>query len=178
MIAKIKKNDTVKVIAGEDAGKTGKVLTVNREKNVATVDGINSQKKLRKARNAQETSRIENMLGPVDLSNLMVVCPTCGKATRVGVKVVLDENGKEKKVRICKHKDEAGNVCGALLDKAEVKAAKKTAKKATKKADDEAAPKKTTRKTTKKAEGEAPVKEAKKAPRKTAKKAADEGKAE
>ena len=178
MIAKIKKNDTVKVIAGEDAGKTGQVLTVTREKTVATVDGINIQKKHRKARNAQETSRIENILGPVDLSNLMVVCPTCGKATRVGVKVVLDENGTEKKVRICKHKDEAGNVCGALLDKAETKAAKKTAKKAVKMADDEAAPKKATRKTTKKAEGEAPVKEAKKAPRKTAKKAADEGKAE
>ena len=141
MIAKIKKNDTVKVIAGEDAGKTGKVLTVNREKNVATVDGINIQKKHRKARNAQETSRIENILGPVDLSNLMVVCPTCGKATRVGVKVVLDENGKEKKVRICKHKDEAGNVCGALLDKAEgeapVKEAKKAPRKTAKKAADE-----------------------------------------
>ncbi len=147
MIAKIKKNDTVQVIAGNDAGKTGKVININREKGTATVDGINIQKKHRKARSAQETSKIEDMLGPVNLSNLMVVCPTCGKAVRVGI-TVTNENGKEQKVRVCKK-------CNAVIDKtAEAKAAKKAVKKAAKTADETAAP-------------------AKKAPRKTAAKKAD-----
>lgn len=169
MIAKIKKNDTVKVIAGNDAGKTGKVIGINREKGTATVDGINIQKKHRKARSAQETSRIEDMLGPVDLSNLMVVCPTCGKAVRVGITVVKDENGKDKKVRVCKNKK-----CHAVIDKtAEAKAAKKAVKKTAKAAEETAEPaKKAPRKTAaKKAEGAAT--EVKKAPRKTAAKKAD-----
>ena len=167
MIAKIKKNDTVKVIAGNDAGKTGKVIGINREKGTATVDGINMQKKHRKARSAQETSRIEDMLGPVDLSNLMVVCPTCGKAVRVAITVVKDENGKDKKVRVCKK-------CNAVIDKtAEAKAAKKAVKKTAKAAEEAAEPaKKAPRKTAaKKAEGAAT--EVKKAPRKTAAKKAD-----
>lgn len=154
MIAKIKTNDTVKVLAGVDAGKTGKVVSVNRDKGTATVEGINVQKKHRKARTAQETSRIEDILGPVDLSNLMVVCPVCGKAVRVGILVQKDENGKDRKVRVCKK-------CGAVLDKtAEAKAAKKAVKKTTKKADDAAeakpevkkAPKKAAKKPAEKAE--------------------------
>ena len=164
MIAKIKKNDTVMVIAGEDAGKTGKVVSVNPEKHTATVEGVNIQKKHRKARSAQDTSRIEDILGPVDVSNLMLVCPTCGKAVRVGIKVVVGEDGKEKKVRVCKNKD-----CGAVVEpKAEAKAAKKATKKATKKddaAETTAEVKKAPRKTTRKAEATAEVK---KAPRKKA----------
>ncbi len=160
MIAKIKKNDTVMVIAGEDAGKTGKVVSVNPAKGTATVEGVNIQKKHRKARSAQDTSRIEDILGPVNVSNLMLVCPTCGKAVRVGISVVTDE-GKEKKVRICKK-------CGAVVEpKAEAKAAKKATKKAAKTADAEATAevKKAPRKTTRKAEATAEVK---KAPRKKA----------
>ena len=124
---KVKKNDTVLVLTGKDAGKTAKVLVALPKDNKVVVDGINVQKKHKKARSAQEVSSIQNQSGAIDASNVMVVCPVCNKATRVGYKVEGD-----KKVRICKK-------CAAVLDGAkeakEVKKAttakKKTAKKAT-----------------------------------------------
>ncbi len=125
---KVKKNDTVLVITGKDAGKTAKVLVALPKDNKVVVDGINVQKKHKKARSAQEVSSIQNQSGAIDASNVMVVCPTCEKAVRVAYKV---EDGK--KVRVCKK-------CGALLDatKKEVKEAKKATKKKTKKAAAEA----------------------------------------
>lgn len=120
---KVKKNDTVLVITGKDAGKTAKVLVAMPKENRVVVDGINVQKKHKKARSAQEVSSIQNQSGPIDASNVMVVCPACGKATRVGYKVEGD-----KKARICKK-------CGAILDATkEAKEVKKSAKKKTKKA--------------------------------------------
>ncbi len=122
---KIKKNDTVLVLTGKDAGKTAKVLVALPKQNRVVVDGVNVQKKHKKARSAQEVSEIVNQSGPIDASNVLVVCSACGKATRVGFKV---ENGK--KVRICKK-------CGAILDATkevkEAKEEKKVAKKKTKK---------------------------------------------
>ena len=122
---KVKKNDTVLVIAGKDKGKKGKILRSIPSDNRIVVDGVNIQKKHKKARSAQETSGIVNVTGPIDASNVMVICPACGKPTRVGYKIEGD-----KKIRVCKH-----DGCGKSLDvKAEVKeAAKKPAKKATKK---------------------------------------------
>lgn len=121
---KVKKNDTVLVLTGKDAGKTAKVLVALPKDNKVIVDGINVQKKHKKARNAQEVSSIQNQSGPVDASNVMVVCPVCNKATRVAYKVEGD-----KKARICKK-------CGAILDASkEAKEVKKTTKKkSTKKA--------------------------------------------
>lgn len=119
---KVKKNDTVLVITGKDAGKTAKVLVALPKDNKVVVDGVNVQKKHKKARNAQEVSSIVNQSGAIDASNVMVVCPACGKATRVAYKIEGD-----KKVRVCKK-------CGAILDAAKViKEVKKEAKKATKK---------------------------------------------
>ena len=143
---KIKKNDKVLVITGKDAGKTAKVLVAMPKANKVVVDGVNVQKKHAKARSANEVSEIKSQSGAIDVSNVMVVCPACDKATRVAYKVEGD-----KKVRVCKK-------CGAVLDVAEVKEVKKAAKKATKKADaTEATEKKpTTRKrTTKKVEAPA-----------------------
>jgi len=120
---KVKKNDTVLVLTGKDAGKTAKVLVALPKANRVVVDGVNVQKKHSKARNAQEVSSIKEQAGPIDASNVMVVCPGCGKATRVAYKVEGD-----KKARICKK-------CGALLDATkEAKEVKKTAKRKTKKA--------------------------------------------
>ena len=120
---KVKKNDTVLVLTGKDAGKTAKVLVALPKANRVVVDGVNVQKKHKKARNAQEVSSIKEQAGPIDASNVMVVCPACGKATRVAYKVEGD-----KKARICKK-------CGALLDATkEEKEVKKTAKRKTKKA--------------------------------------------
>ncbi len=119
---KVKKNDTVLVVTGKDAGKTGKVLVALPENNKVVVDGVNLQKKHKKARSAQDVSKIETQNGAIDASNVMVVCPKCEKATRVSYKVEGD-----KKVRICKK-------CGAVLDGAkeakEVKKAASTKKKA------------------------------------------------
>ena len=120
---KVKKNDTVLVLSGKDAGKTAKVLVAIPKKNRVVVDGVNVQKKHKKARSAQEVSEIVNQSGAIDASNVMVVCPACGKATRVAYKVEGD-----KKVRVCKK-------CGAVLDSAkEAKEVKKEAKKKSKKA--------------------------------------------
>ena len=123
---KVKKNDTVLVITGKDAGKTAKVLVAMPKANKVVVDGINVQKKHKKARSAQEVSSIQSQSGPIDASNVMVVCPTCNKATRVAYQIEGD-----KKVRICKK-------CGAVLDvtkeaKEVKKATKATSKKKTKK---------------------------------------------
>ena len=122
---KVKKNDTVLVLTGKDNGKTGKVLRALPGDNKIVVDGINVQKKHRKARSAQETSAIVEQAGPIDASNVLVVCPHCDKATRVAHAEV-----EGKKVRVCKK-------CGKPLDvKAEAKKApakKATAKKASKK---------------------------------------------
>lgn len=158
---KIKKNDTVVVLTGKDAKKTGKVLVAMPKLNKVVVEGVNVQEKNRKARNAQETSAKIKQEGPIDVSNVLVICATCGKATRVGYSEV---DGK--KVRTCKK-------CGASLDvkPAKVEAAKKTTKKTTKKAvkEDETATatevKKTTRKKAVKADetAETSVKEVKKA---------------
>ena len=78
---KVKKNDTVLVITGKDAGKTAKVLTALPKANKVIVDGVNIQKKHKKARSAQEVSSIVNQSGAIDASNVMVVCPECGKQT-------------------------------------------------------------------------------------------------
>ena len=121
---KVKKNDTVLVLTGKDSGKTGKVLRAMPSDNRVVVEGVNVQKKHKRARSAQETSGIVEQAGPIDASNVLVICPVCGKATRVSYAVV---DGK--KVRICKK-------CGKSLDvKAESKkpAKKATAKKASKK---------------------------------------------
>lgn len=122
---KVKKNDTVLVLTGKDNGKTGKVLRALPGDNKIVVDGINVQKRHKKARSAQETSAIVEQAGPIDASNVLVVCPHCEKATRVAHAEV---DGK--KVRVCKK-------CGKPLDvKAEAKKApakKATAKKASKK---------------------------------------------
>ena len=124
---KVKKNDTVLVLTGKDAGKTAKVLVALPKDNKVVVDGINVQKKHKKARSAQEVSSIVNQSGAIDASNVLVVCPVCNKATRVAYKIEGD-----KKVRICKK-------CGAVLDAGkEAKEVKKATKRKTKKDADSA----------------------------------------
>ena len=125
----VKVNDNVLVIAGKDKGVQGKVLATSPKANTVTVEGVRIQKKHQKARKANETSKIVEQNGPIDASNVMVVCPVCGKATRVKHNVV---DGK--KVRVCGKTE-----CGAVLDKA-------FSKKAVKAAAVEEAPKKRTRK--------------------------------
>jgi len=92
---KIKKNDTVKVIAGKDAGKEGKVLVVDQKNAKVIVEGVNMVTKHMKPSQANQNGGIVQKEAPIDISNVMLVFK--GKATRVGFKMDGD-----KKVRVAK----------------------------------------------------------------------------
>ncbi len=112
----IKKGDNVVVIAGKEKGKRGKVLETSPKTQRVVVEGVNVVSKHKKPRSAQDKGGIIKQTNPIDSSNVMVVCPTCDKATRISHKLV---DGK--KARVCKK-------CGASLDKEHVKAVKKDSK--------------------------------------------------
>lgn len=99
---KVKKGDTVKVLSGNDKNKTGEVLEVVDGKVI--VKGINIKKKHMKPRRQGEEGGIISKEFPIHASKVMVVCPKCGKAVRVGFE--LDKNSN--KVRVCKS-------CGAQI---------------------------------------------------------------
>ena len=92
---KIKKGDTVKVIAGKDKDKEGKVIAVDPKKNTVLVEGVNMITKHTKPSMANQQGGIIHQEGPIDLSNVMYVHK--GKATRVGFKM-----DGAKKVRFAK----------------------------------------------------------------------------
>lgn len=92
---KIKKGDLVKVIAGKDKDKEGKVIAVNNKKNTVLVEGINMVTKHTKPSMANQQGGIVHQEGPIDISNVMYVHK--GKATRIGFKMDGD-----KKVRFAK----------------------------------------------------------------------------
>jgi len=96
MASKIKRGDTVLVISGKSKGLTGKVLKVIPKKNRAIVEGVNLVKKhVRRGPNGPGT--IREVEAPIHISNLKLICPKCGKPTRVGFTFV---EGKKK--RMCK----------------------------------------------------------------------------
>jgi len=100
---KIKKNDQIKISVGKNKGKAGKVLRVFPAENKIIVEGLNLIKKhVRPRREGEKGQRIE-IPGKMNVSNAMLVCPKCGKTTRIGQK-----NIGEKKVRVCKK-------CGAEI---------------------------------------------------------------
>ena len=104
----LKKNDTVEVTAGKDKGKRGRVLSVDPSANRAVVEGVGYVKRHTKA-NPQKNIKggIMERESAVHVSNLLVVCGECGKATRVGRKFLEDGS----KVRVCLK-------CSGVLDKA------------------------------------------------------------
>lgn len=99
---KIKRNDTVKVIAGRDKGKSGKVLKLFPNEARAIVEGINFVKRHAKKRRQEEQGGIVTMEAPITLSNLAVICPRCNKPTRVGATILSDKT----KSRYCKKCEE------------------------------------------------------------------------
>ncbi len=125
----IKKGDTVVVIAGKDSGKVAEVLACYPKDNRVTVKGVNVVTKHNKPRSAQDKGGIVKVEGKIDASNVQLVCPVCGKATRVAHKEVDGKN-----VRVCKK-------CAATIDGAK-KATKSTAKtEKVEKTEEKAAPK-------------------------------------
>ena len=94
---KIRKGDNVKVLSGNDKGKTGEVLSVIPKTNKIVVKGVNIRKKHIKPRRQGEEGGIIPVECAINSSIVNVVCSKCGKATRVGYQI---EDGK--KVRVCK----------------------------------------------------------------------------
>ena len=153
----IKKGDTVVILTGKDKGKKGAVIKASPADKKVVVEGLNMVTKHVKPRGANQPGGKVDQPAAIDVSNVMLVCPVCGKATKVA-----HEKADGKNVRKCKK-------CGAVLD------GKAVAKKAT------ATKKATAKKSVKKADAELPVEEApatekpapKKAVRKTTKKSAE-----
>lgn len=88
----IRKGDTVIVIAGDDKGKSGKVLEVNLEKRRAFVEGVNIMTKHEKPSAGKPEGGIKKVEAPIHVSNLQLVDPASGKPTRIGRKA--DDKGK------------------------------------------------------------------------------------
>jgi large subunit ribosomal protein L24 len=103
----VKKGDTVLVVSGKDRGLKGRVISASPDTQRVLVEGANRIKKHTKvtqsARGSQQGG-IVTTEAPVHVSNVQVVCPSCGKATRVGHRrTEADDNGKTRSVRVCKH---------------------------------------------------------------------------
>jgi large subunit ribosomal protein L24 len=94
----IKRGDTVKVLAGDDKGKSGKVLEVNLEKRRALVEGVNIMTKHEKPSAGKPEGGIKKVEAPIHISNLMLIDPATGNATRTGRKL----NAKDKLQRYSK----------------------------------------------------------------------------
>ena len=101
----LKKNDTVVVISGDEKGKKGRVLSVEKEKNRLLIESVNMIKKYMKPNKQYSQGGIIDKEGPVHRSNVMLVCTKCDKPTRIGNTIL--ENGK--KTRSCKQ-------CGEVVD--------------------------------------------------------------
>jgi large subunit ribosomal protein L24 len=103
MALKIRRDDTVRIIAGKDRGKTGRVLRVDPEKQKVFVEGANIIKRhlkprtLRDTQRAQEMGGIVEMEGPIHISNVMLIDPDSGDPTRIAIR---REGGK--RVRVAK----------------------------------------------------------------------------
>jgi large subunit ribosomal protein L24 len=118
---KVRKGDVVYVLRGKDAGKEGRVVEALPKQGLVVVENINVMKRHRRPRPIQNTSGlggaamtpggIIDLPAPLPVSNVMVVCPTCGKPTRVGTveKVIKD---KTVRVRVCKRPG-----CGEEIDR-------------------------------------------------------------
>lgn len=105
----IKKGDTVVVISGKDKGVQGKVLTAFPKTDRVVVEKVNVVKKHKKPRSQRDMGGIIEQEAAINASNVMLVCPKCGKATRAAHKLV-EDGAKVKSIRVCKK-------CGETFDK-------------------------------------------------------------
>jgi len=99
---KIRKNDTVEVIAGKDKGKRGTIVKIVPNKDAVIVSGCNIVKKAMKKQSQQDQGGIAEIEAPLNISNVAIVCKKCGP-TKIGYKIDGD-----KKVRVCRK-------CGDIL---------------------------------------------------------------
>lgn len=94
---KVKKGDKVLIITGKDKGRTGKIIKSFLKEGTVLVEGINLKKKHIKAKKQGEKGQVLSTPSPLNLSNVKIICPKCGKATRISYNIE-----KEEKHRICK----------------------------------------------------------------------------
>lgn len=102
----LKKDDLVMVIAGKEKGKSGRILRVLSKKDRALVEKINFVKRHQRPTGQQRQGGIIEREAPLHLSNLMLICDSCNKPVRRGIKIL--EDGK--RARYCKK-------CGEMIDK-------------------------------------------------------------
>lgn len=100
----VRKNDLVEVITGEERERRGRVLEIIPAKTMAIVEGVNLVKKHQRARSQTKPSGIVTVPAPVHISNLVLICPKCGKKAKVRMEKI-----ENKRVRICKK-------CGESLE--------------------------------------------------------------
>ena len=118
---KIRKGDVVQVLTGKDRGKQGRIIEADPKRRRVLVENLNVVKRHRKPRPMKDSSRmgqtqiqpggVFDISAPIEVSNVMVVCPTCNRATRVGYEFRESKDGLVK-VRVCKRAD-----CGEVLDR-------------------------------------------------------------
>jgi large subunit ribosomal protein L24 len=117
---KIKKGDLVQVLAGKDRGKQGRVLEARPKDGRVVVENLNIVKRHTKPRPIQSRSGMTPQIrpggvvekpAPLDVSNVMVVCPACNRPTRIGI-VERTVRGETVRVRVCKREG-----CGGELDR-------------------------------------------------------------
>jgi large subunit ribosomal protein L24 len=106
----VKTGDEVLIITGKDKGKRGKIKQALPGENRVIVEGLNMIKRHMKQRGASKPSGIIEMEAPLQASNVMLICPRCGRAARTGHRFLdeTDHKGRQRKVRFCKACD--GNV--------------------------------------------------------------------
>jgi len=119
---KIRKGDLVQVLSGKDRGKQGRVIEADPVKRRVIVENLNLVKRHRKPRPLKDSSRmgqtqiqpggVIDLAAPLAVSKVMIICPTCGRASRVGYEYREDEKGRRIKVRVCKREG-----CGEVLDR-------------------------------------------------------------
>jgi large subunit ribosomal protein L24 len=103
---KVRKNDTVMVIAGRDRGKTGKILRILPARGRVIVERLNIVKRHTKPRGAASPGGIVEREAPLDISNVMVLCDRCNAPVRIGSKLAADGS----RARICRR---CGDVLGS-----------------------------------------------------------------
>src|SRR3990170_6876886 len=118
---KVKKGDLVQILSGKDRGKRGRVLEARPSQGMVIVENLNVARRHTKPRPIRDSSRmggqqvvpggIMDKPMPLDVSSVMIVCPTCQQATRVGV-VVKEIKGETVRVRVCKR-----DGCGQEVDR-------------------------------------------------------------
>jgi large subunit ribosomal protein L24 len=104
---KLKKSDTIVVIAGNYKGKTGKILKVFPKENRLIVEGVNIRKRHTKANQKNAQGGIMEKEAPINVSNVMILDPKTNEKTRIGAKIIInDKTGKKKSARVSKSSGE------------------------------------------------------------------------